>query len=458
MHLSSRELNYLIWRYLQEEGLELSSHALDREASAAQAKGALVDAYSRGDLVKLVIKGLQLSAVEAEAAAAVKAGNKAASTPQPTVSASQAISSETPTAAPVAAAVANPSLATQGSIEPVKVLPSGSAVQFSGDTLALGTTDLDAVLYPAGGSEISLKYSAQSTPDANVTAIAWAPGAQTVAVGSFAGSTRIWTADGALLKALPTQNSAPVVTLKYNRDGSLLASVDVAGTLTVWDVAEGVPKHVSEQPDAVMLVEFEWIDERTFATTHPDGVPLGGVAVYKIGEPLPNVRFRGHIRAVSGLAFDQLSQLLASGGDDYVVNLWHARSPTPVRTLNHHHGPITALKWIPGPLGSALDGTKISSMLITASADGTACLWDLDATPPAAKWELDFNAAITLVEVNDAHTLLAVAGGDSVEIYRISPGEFTLVDRCAVSGTRALAWHDSTLAVATNSGTSLFNV
>lgn len=440
----------MIWRYLQEEGLELSGHALDREISASTGKGPLVEKYERGDLVRLLLRGLQLTEVELEAAKAVEESRdekEQAEKPMDGVT--------TEAAAPNAVDSATPS--TDG-LEPTKTLPAGSAVSFGGDLLAVGTKQNDALIIQPSGTELALKYATGASTDAHATALAWSPANQAIAVGAFSGSIRLWTADGALLKALPSTHAAPIVSLKYNSDGTLLASVDVTGAVSVWDIAEGVVKYTSERPEGQMLVEVEWIDELTLASTHPDGAPLGGVAIYKIGETLPTMRFRGHVRAVTILAFDQLSQLLASGGDDYVVNLWHARTPTPVRTLNHHRGPITALKWLQGPLGLALDGSKIASMLITGSADGTVCLWDLDSTPPSLKWEIDFESAVTLAETNSTHSLLAVSGSDFVNIYSISPTEFSLVGKCAFPGALSLAWHDRTLAIATSSTTVLFSV
>ncbi|PRT52990.1 F-box-like/WD repeat-containing protein TBL1XR1-A [Wickerhamiella sorbophila] len=450
MHLSSQEVNYLIWRYFQEEGLELSGHALDREISASSGQGALVESYERGDLVRLLLRGLQLTEVELAAAKAVEENRN------DTEQAEKPMDGITP-ATTVSEAVKPPAKSTDG-LEPTKTLPAGSAVSFGGDLLALGTKDKDALILLPSGTELALKYASRASPDAHATAVAWTPTNEVVAVGTFSGSIRLWTADGALLKALPSSHSAPIVSLKFNPDGSSLASVDVTGGVSIWDIGEGIAKYTSERPEGQMLVEVEWIDELTLASTHPDGVPLGGVAIYKIGESLPTVRFRGHIRAVTILAFDKLSQLLASGGDDYVVNLWHARTPTPVRTLTHHRGPITALNWLPGPLGLALDGSKIASMLITGSADGSVGLWDLDATPPSLKWEIDFESAVTLVETNSTNNLIAVAGSDSVNIYTISPTECSLVGKCAYPGALSLAWHDRTLAIATNSTTVLFSV
>ncbi|KAK9475642.1 hypothetical protein V1514DRAFT_287112, partial [Lipomyces japonicus] len=64
MSFTSAELNYLIWRYLQESGLATSTYAFQGETSAH----ALDQKYGQntpvGTLVNVIQKGLQYMAVE----------------------------------------------------------------------------------------------------------------------------------------------------------------------------------------------------------------------------------------------------------------------------------------------------------------------------------------------------------------------------------------------------------
>lgn len=65
MSVTSDELNYLIWRYLQESGHELSTFALQRETRAHLLDAQFSKHISLGALVSIVQKGIQYMEVEA---------------------------------------------------------------------------------------------------------------------------------------------------------------------------------------------------------------------------------------------------------------------------------------------------------------------------------------------------------------------------------------------------------
>lgn len=58
MSLSSNQLNYLIWRYLQEGGLDVSAYALQDETKVDQYEKRYGDKVPLGCLVDLVQKGI----------------------------------------------------------------------------------------------------------------------------------------------------------------------------------------------------------------------------------------------------------------------------------------------------------------------------------------------------------------------------------------------------------------
>ena len=72
MSLTSRELNYLIWRYLQESGFELTAYSLNEQSQCSEyeenstTKEILLK-IKPGCLVSLVQKGLLYTVAESEA-------------------------------------------------------------------------------------------------------------------------------------------------------------------------------------------------------------------------------------------------------------------------------------------------------------------------------------------------------------------------------------------------------
>ncbi|KAK6458264.1 WD40-repeat-containing domain protein [Scheffersomyces xylosifermentans] len=71
MSLTSTELNYLVWRYLQESGFELAAFALDKHTRCShyehEGNTSIIASIEPGTLVNLVQKGILLSLVEEEA-------------------------------------------------------------------------------------------------------------------------------------------------------------------------------------------------------------------------------------------------------------------------------------------------------------------------------------------------------------------------------------------------------
>ena len=62
MSLTSKELNYLIWRYLQESGYDLSAYALDQQSQCSEYENnpttqELIQKIKPGCLVDLIQKG-----------------------------------------------------------------------------------------------------------------------------------------------------------------------------------------------------------------------------------------------------------------------------------------------------------------------------------------------------------------------------------------------------------------
>ena len=72
MSLTSKELNYLIWRYLQESGYDLSAYALDQQSQCSEYENnpttqALIQKIKPGCLVNLIQKGILYMVAEQEA-------------------------------------------------------------------------------------------------------------------------------------------------------------------------------------------------------------------------------------------------------------------------------------------------------------------------------------------------------------------------------------------------------
>ncbi|KAM9886125.1 hypothetical protein OXX69_013852, partial [Metschnikowia pulcherrima] len=67
MSLTSVELNYLIWRYMQESGFDLAAYAFSKDSACLEyehAENRLIPAIEPGSLVNLVQKGILYTFLE----------------------------------------------------------------------------------------------------------------------------------------------------------------------------------------------------------------------------------------------------------------------------------------------------------------------------------------------------------------------------------------------------------
>jgi striatin 1/3/4 len=83
---------------------------------------------------------------------------------------------------------------------------------------------------------------------------------------------------------------------------------------------------------------------------------------------------KSHMDGIRGLRFLQNDSILASGGEDGMLNLWNidnrnpSYSPEPLRTIRAHSSPILTVT----------GGVGVNSRLVyTAGADGAIKVWNI---------------------------------------------------------------------------------
>jgi WD40 repeat protein/serine/threonine protein kinase len=115
----------------------------------------------------------------------------------------------------------------------------------------------------------------------------------------------------------PEQNSA----LAFSRDGSLLASGDDKGTLTIWDARAWSMRRSVKGSDAGILGAAFSPDGRTLAAACDD-------AKVRLWDPLTGqvtLVLEGHSQRVNAVVFAPDGMTLASASHDGTVRLWNAR-------------------------------------------------------------------------------------------------------------------------------------
>ena len=258
-----------------------------------------------------------------------------------------------------------------------------------------------------------LTASVSSAAESPITAVAFAPDGQSVAVGSQAGVViRSWP-DLTQLKTFDTA-LINVHDLAFSPGGTFLAvaggTPSDKGQVEVFTWPEGESLYVcSGHEDLVSSVA--WNGDSSFATASLDHE----IVIWDTQTHEPVQRLKGHSRGVLSVCYLADPQILVSGGLDQNLRVWNTQTEKIERTLNNHTREVHQLSLRPGNEGLP--------MIASISDDRTVRLWQptigrmvrfaqLDSAPLSVDWLTDGSRVV--VSAADGH--LRLIDPDTVEI------------------------------------------
>uniref|UniRef100_A0A8D3CCS1 Transducin beta like 1 X-linked n=1 Tax=Scophthalmus maximus TaxID=52904 RepID=A0A8D3CCS1_SCOMX len=249
------------------------------------------------------------------------------------------------------------------------------------DLLASGSGDSTARIWNlnennnSNSTQLVLRHcireGGQDVPsNKDVTSLDWNSDGTLLATGSYDGFARIWTKDGNLASTLG-QHKGPIFALKWNKKGNSILSAGVDKTTIIWDAHTGEAKQQFPFHSAPAL-DVDWQNNSTFASCSTDMC----IHVCRLGSDRPLKTFQGHTNEVNAIKWDPSGTLLASCSDDMTLKIWSMKQESCVHDLQAHSKEIYTIKW--SPTGPGTNNPNSNIMLASASFDSTVRLWDVE--------------------------------------------------------------------------------
>jgi WD40 repeat protein/serine/threonine protein kinase len=275
-------------------------------------------------------------------------------------------------------------------------IPGGSAVTAvafrpKGDLIAVGTIDGVVRLFDAkGGAPLgrlidedgSWIWQVAFSPNGKLLAIAADPnGVEGFNAQRRPGEVQLWDVDSrSLVGRAITPRAGSVFSLAFSPDGTLLATGSYRGRLDLWDVVtrsrHGKPMMVKD--DGFPSVAFD-PSGRLVA----GGGAIGPVRVWRVADQLPAFPpLSGHTSAVTGTAFDPSGPFFATSSFGGGTRLWDPHT-------GQSYGDELVASAKPGSLEPSIEFPALGlrnafspdgEQLAVAGVETRAMLWDVDPT------------------------------------------------------------------------------
>lgn len=402
MSLTSVELNYLIWRYLNESGHSLAAYAVEKSTRCLEYEHSgnkLVAAITPGTLPSLVQKGILYSLAEDAAAGNTERLTLAhALTAPPLAPETAPVPPASPEKSPAATETPDVRPHRTKTLARRFILSAAVAALWSPTGLAVvcGRDDVTAAIFDVAANTADANSVAavsavlnHTATDGAISTVTWT--AAGIATAGVSGEVRVWWPDGRLRNIAnsptdPARAPATLTSVQWCPHHQLVLTTDAHNTVSVWEggswtlLLEVRPPESS--PPLAAATAACWVGDLKFAvSTAKNTIKIYSILRTDRGVAMVAGQLAGHAHAVLTLVFSDVSKLLASASDaDCAIKVWNSLLPAEALELNvwadkvahvhYHRAPVVGLFWL------ARAGDVEGNQLVSVSMDGAVNVWD----------------------------------------------------------------------------------
>ncbi len=155
----------------------------------------------------------------------------------------------------------------------------------------------------------------------------------------------------------------------FSPDGRSIATLDVAGNISLWDSGSGKKlRDITDHRGTASAIAFSEDSAKIAIGISPsDGSSTspGEVAIWDLKTNRTSGVLRGSQRGITNVAFTTDGQWIAASATDNTIQIWDVTAQRPLSSLKGHTAHINSIAFSPN-----------SRLIASAGDDGSTFLWD----------------------------------------------------------------------------------
>ena len=222
--------------------------------------------------------------------------------------------------------------------------------------------------------------------------------------GARDGSVGLWSWQGEALGTMKAHETS-LCGFAISPDGTLLATAGQPGEVKLWSSADGRLLRVLRSGlPAVRSLAFSARQAVAVGTTD------GTVEIFEPWQTGPNI-LASHVGDVDALCINSTGTLLASGGQDGLINIWDLATGKKVSQYAGHSRPVLNLQF-----------SQDSKLLLSGSADFTIRIWEIQAALELRRYREHAAMVYSASFTSDPDIVVSASADKKLRFYKLSSG------------------------------------